>query len=228
MKKIVLSISTVAMLSLSFTGCGAGLNLNGISQSDVKQVFKKGTIETSQKVLVGKSKLTTLGYATGGAVVGGGIGAIASNDNKAKAVAGGAVIGAGIGALTSMFQEVEAYQVDIKDVKNGTTHVAFLEAELPLNSLVEFVVRRDGEVTNVNVTQIGSPKEIIKEKVVTKEKVIYKNKIVEKPIIKEKIVEKPIIKEVIKEVAVPVPPVPEKTKQEAEKKVETEPKKSLW
>ena len=227
MKKIVLSISTVAMLSLTFNGCaGSGMNLSGIGKNDVKQVFQKGTIETSQKVLVGKSKLTTLGYATGGAVVGGGIGAGLGDSTKAPV--GGAVVGAGLGALTSMFQEVEAYQVDIKDVKNGTTHVAFLEAELPLNSLVEYVVRADGEVTNVNVTQIGSPKEIIKEKVVTKEKVIYKNKIVEKPVIKEVIVEKPVIKEVIKEVAVPVPPVPEKSKQEAEKKVETETKKSLW
>lgn len=221
MKKIVLSISTVAMLSLSFTGCGAGLNLNGISQSDVKQVFQKGSIESSQKVLVGKSKLTTLGYATGGAVAGAGAGAFLGDSTKAT-VAGG-VIGAGIGALTSVFQEVEAWQVDIKDIKNGNTVTAWIETELPLNSLVEYVVRSDGEVTNVNVVKIGSPKEIIKEKVVTKEKVIYKDKIVEKPVIKEKIIEKPVIKEVIKEVA-----VPEKTKQEAGKKVETEPKKISW
>ena len=225
MKQIFLSVGTATILTLSFTGCGAGLNMNGISQSDVKQVFKKGSIESSQKVLVGKSKLTTLGYATAGAVAGAGAGAVLGDSTKATV--GGGVIGAGIGALASVFQEVEAYQVEIKDFKNGNTSIAFLEADLPLNSLVEYVVRANGEVTNVNVTQIGSPKEIVKEKV------IYKDKIVEKPvyktkeIVKEKIVEKPVIKEV----AIPVPPVPEKIKNEADKKTENEKSvnnKSFW
>ncbi len=208
MKKIFLSVGTATILTLSFTGCaGNGLNLNGISQSDVKQVFKRGSIESSQKVLVGKSKLTTLGYATAGAVAGAGAGAVLGDSTKATV--GGGVIGAGIGALASVFQEVEAYQVEIQDLNTNNKHIAFLEAELPLNSLVEYVVRADGEVTNVNVTEIGKPKEIVKEKV------IYKDKIVEKPvyktkeIIKEKIVEKPVIKEV----AIPVPPVPEKIKK---------------
>ena len=229
MKKIFLSVGVATLLTLSFTGCsGSGLNMNGISQSDVKQVFKRGSIESSQKVLVGKSKLTTLGYATAGAVAGAGAGAVLGDSTKATV--GGGVIGAGIGALASVFQEVEAYQVEVKDIKTGAIHTAYLESELPLNSLVEYVVRSDGEVTNVNVTQIGSPKEIIKEKVVTKDKVIYKDKIVEKPVIKEVVKEKIIEKPVIKEVAIPVPPVPEKIKNEADKKTENEKSvnKSFW
>ncbi len=224
MKRIFLSIGTATILTLSFTGCGAGLNMNGISQSDVKQVFKKGSIESSQKVLVGKSKLTTLGYATAGAVAGAGAGAVLGDSTKATV--GGGVIGAGIGALASVFQEVEAYQVEVKDIKTGAIHTAYLESELPLNSLVEYVVRSDGEVTNVNVTELGKPKEIVVEK----EKIIYKNKIIEKPVIKEVVKEKIIEKPVIKEVAVPVPPVPEKIKNEADKKTENEKSvnKSFW
>lgn len=224
MKRIFLSVGTATILTLSFTGCGAGLNMNGISQSDVKQVFKKGSIESSQKVLVGKSKLTTLGYATAGAVAGAGAGAVLGDSTKATV--GGGVIGAGIGALASVFQEVEAYQVEVKDIKTGAIHTAYLESELPLNSLVEYVVRSDGEVTNVNVTELGKPKEIVVEK----EKIIYKNKIIEKPVIKEVVKEKIIEKPVIKEVAVPVPPVPEKIKNEADKKTENEKSvnKSFW
>ncbi len=222
MKRIFISVGAATILTLSFTGCGAGLNMNGISQSDVKQVFKRGSIESSQKVLVGKSKLTTLGYATAGAVAGAGAGAVLGDSTKATV--GGGVIGAGIGALASVFQEVEAYQVDIKDIKNGNTVTAWLEKEVPLNSLVEYVVRADGEVTNVNVTEIGKPKEIITER----EKIIYKDKPIQKKLSSTKKTVTPVEKEVVKEVAIPVH---ETVKKEVDKKVEAATKEktsSFW
>ena len=223
MKRVILSVGTATKITLSFTGCaGNGLNLNGISQSDVKQVFKRGSIESSQKVLVGKSKLTTLGYATVGVVVGAGAGAVLGDSTKATV--GGGVIGAGIGALTSVFQEVEAYQVEIKDLKNGNTSIAFLEADLPLNSLVEYVVRANGEVTNVNVTEIGKPKEIITER----KKIIYKDKPIQKKLSSTKKTVTPVEKEVVKEVAIPVH---ETVKKEVDKKVEAATKEktsSFW
>ena len=67
---------------------------------------------------------------------------------------GGAVIGAGIGAITSMFQEVEAFQIEIKDNSNGSIYIAYIEKQLPKNTNLEFVVRDNGEVTNINVNSI--------------------------------------------------------------------------
>lgn len=55
----------------------------------------------------------------------------------------------------------------------------YIESELPLNTLIEYVVREDGKITNIEVKKIGTPKEIIKEKIVEKE--VIKTKIVEKP-----------------------------------------------
>lgn len=148
MKKIFLSVAAASMLA--FTGCAnSGLGMNGISQSDVKQVFQVGKIESSQKILVGKSKLTTLSYTTGGAVAGGVAGGLIGNSTNSAVVGG--VIGAGVSALASVFQEVEAYQIEILNLKSGVKNIAFIEKQLPLNSQIEYVVRANGEVTNINV-----------------------------------------------------------------------------
>ena len=151
MKNILLSFATASMLA--FTGCAnSGLGMNGISQSDVKKTFQNGTITNIKKVLVGKSKLTTLSYSGLGAVGGGVAGAVIGDSTPA--VVGGAVIGAGIGAITSMFQEVEAYQVEIKDNATVSIYIAFIEKQLPKNTNLEFVVRENGEVTNISINSI--------------------------------------------------------------------------
>ena len=151
MRKIFLSVATASMLA--FTGCAnSGLGMSGISQSDVKQVFQNGTIFSSKKVLVGKSKLTTLTYTGLGGVAGGVAGAVIGDNTTATV--GGAVLGAGIGAITSMFQEVEAYQVEIKDISTEKIYLAFIENQLPKNTNVEFVVRANGEITNININSI--------------------------------------------------------------------------
>ena len=229
MKKIILSISTVAMLSLSFGGCAN--NGLGIGSASVKKVFETGTIESSQKVLVSKDMMATVTGAGIGAVGGALIGAKESGGDAVK----GGLIGAGIGAVAGYVggmmlnnNEKEAFEITIKNTKTNEIRKAYLEQELPLNSLLEYVVRDDGTVTNIDVKKIGSPKEIIKEKVVVKEKIIEKPVYKTKEVIKEKIVEKPVVKEVIREVKVPVLPVEEKKVEESAKKVESDNVKTIW
>ncbi len=225
MRKIILSISAVAVLSLSFSGCAN--NGLGIGSATVKQVFESGTIESSQKVLVSKDMMASVTGAGIGAVAGAVIGAKESGGDAVK----GGLVGAGIGAVAGFVggylldnNEKEAFEISIKNEKTNEIRKAYLEQELPLNSLLEYIVREDGTVTNIDVKKIGTPKEIIKEKVVVKEKIIEKPVYKTKEVIKEKIVEKPVIKEV----KVPVLPVNEKTVEESAKKVETETKKSVW
>lgn len=235
MKKLI-SISLIAT-TLIFGGCAnSGLGVGGFG-TEVKERFESGTIEASNKVLVSKDMMAV---ATG-AGIGAGVGALAgSRSSGANALKGG-IIGAGVGALGGFVtgslmdnNEKEAFEVEIK-ANNGTMYKAYLEQELQLNSLVEFVVRDDGKVTNIKLKKVGTPKEVVKEKIVVKE--VVKEKIVEKPvyktkeIVKEKIVEKPVVKEV----KVPVLPVEEKKVEEAPKKVEeapkkveTETRKSIW
>lgn len=101
------------------------LGMNGITQSDVKKRFKMEHLQSDKRSLVGKSKLTTLNYSGLGAVGGGVAGAVIGDSTPA--VVGGAVIGAGIGAITSMFQEVEAYQIEIKDNSNGSIYIKHMK-----------------------------------------------------------------------------------------------------
>lgn len=178
MKKVVLSVATATLLTFNFSGCANnGLGL-GVGSESVKKVFDNGTIENIQKVLIGKSEIATLTNVATGVAVGAGVGAIAGDSTKATII--GAGVGAIAGAVFNSFQEVEAYEIDIKSVKDGTVRKGYIESELPLNTLLEYVVREDGKITNIDVKKIGTPKEIIKEKIVEKE--VIKTKIVEKPV----------------------------------------------
>ncbi len=152
--KAIKILLTVLAASLFFTGCatsGNNIGMSSVTQKDVKHTFMKGVIKSSQKVLVSKSNLSTLGYATAGAVVGAGTGALITKDATGGIIGG--LIGAGTGALFNMTQEVEAYQVEIMsfEQKKITT---FLEIDLPIGSVVEFVEREDGKITNVNIIEV--------------------------------------------------------------------------
>ena len=200
MKRVI--FTGLATATLLFTGCASSLNMAGIGKSDVKQVFQKGTIENSQKVLVGKSKLSILKYAVAGAGAGAGAGALIGGNSQSGLI--GAGVGAGVGLLTSVFQEVEAYQVEIKNLKSGKVVVAYLEQEVPINSIVEYVVREDEEVTNVNVTTLGSPKYVEKEKIIYRDRPTPKQTTKSTPKQTTKSTPKPVEKEVVKETVKPV------------------------
>lgn len=132
-----------------FTGCSS-LSMNGVKTSDIQHTFKNGTIKTSQKVLIGKDKLSTLAYAGVGAAVGMGAGAALGN-TKGGVI--GALVGATAGTLTAMNTEVEAYKVEIKDLETENIVVAFLSENVEVGSIVEYIVRENNEVTNVNVVE---------------------------------------------------------------------------
>lgn len=167
MKKILLSVATATLLTFNFSGCANnGLGV-GVGSESVKKVFDNGTIENSQKVLVGKSEVATLTNVATGAAVGAGVGAIAGDSTKATII--GAGVGAIAGAVFNSFQEVEAYEIEIKSIKDGVIRKGYIESELPLNTLIEYIVREDGKITNIEVKKIGTPKEIIREKIVEKE-----------------------------------------------------------
>ncbi len=91
------TIFGLVMALFIFTGCSS-LSMNGVKTSDIQHTFKNGTIKTSQKVLIGKDKLSTLAYAGVGAAVGMGAGAALGN-TKGGVI--GALVGAAAGTLTS-------------------------------------------------------------------------------------------------------------------------------
>lgn len=153
MKKIIMSLSVVT--ALMFSGCGAsnGLAVGGLGGTEVKKVFQTGTIVESQKVLISKDMMATVTGAGVGAVAGAMLGSRSSSGNAVKGGLIGAGVGAGAGYLGGMMlnnNEQEAYQVTIQD-KNGQKHTAYLENDLLKNTEVEYVVREDGKITNIDV-----------------------------------------------------------------------------
>lgn len=155
MKKIVLSIATATLLTFNFSGCANnGLAVGTVGKQEVVKEFKRGYIISTKKVLVSKSMTAVLTGASVGATagaVGGGI--------KEKAVAGamvggviGAVAGGAIGFVSGLIKdnnEVEAYQTVIRSNKKNYT--AYLEKDLPKNTKLEFVIRENEKITNVNL-----------------------------------------------------------------------------
>lgn len=144
--------------TLLFSGCGAsnGLGVGGLGGTEVKKVFQTGTIIDSQKVLISKDMMATVTGAGIGAAAGAVLGGRSSSKNAVK----GTLIGAGIGAIGGYVggmmidnNEKEAYQITIESNKNGQKHTAYLENELPINSQLEYVVREDGKITNIDVKQ---------------------------------------------------------------------------
>lgn len=143
--------------TLLFSGCGAsnGLGVGGLGGTEVKKVFQTGTIIDSQKVLISKDMMATVTGAGVGAVAGALLGSRSSSGNAVK----GGLIGAGVGAVGGYVggmmmdnNEKEAYQITIQ-AKNGQKHTAYLENEIPINTQLEYVVREDGKITNIDVKQ---------------------------------------------------------------------------
>ena len=153
MKKLYLVMMCVGLLV--FTGCANNsLNLNSSLSGDteVVKVFKEGVVVNVQKVLVNDRRLSAL---TGAGI--GAIGGAVTKGKKAKRIVAGAAIGGIIGAMIG--KEVEAYQTNINA---GTeNYVVFLKARLPIDSVVEFVVRENEKISNVNV--IGKIKQGVED-----------------------------------------------------------------
>ena len=156
LKNLWLSFPVVG--ALMFTGCGAsnGLGIGGMGQTEVKKVFDIGTIESSQKVLISKDLMATVTGAGAGAVAGAMLGSRSSGANAVKGGLIGAGVGAGLGYVGGMMMnnnEQEAYEIIIRGNK-GQTSKAYLEKELPIGTTLEYVVREDGKITNIDVKNI--------------------------------------------------------------------------
>lgn len=154
-------ILTIGLLTsaLVFTGCTAnkGLGLGG-STSTVKQAFEKGNVVSSNKVLIDEGNLTS---TLTGAGVGAGVGALVGSRSGSKNALVGGAIGAGVGAIGGYVantmtggNEVEAYEVQIES-HSGKNYKTYLKNDLPQGTLVEFVVREGGEITNIDVKKMG-------------------------------------------------------------------------
>ena len=157
MKKI-LTISLVSA-TLLFTGCtNSGLGVNPSSNASVKQTFEIGTIQSSQKVLIDEGSMNTTLTGAGIGAVGG---ALIGSTKGSKNAAVGGLIGAGIGALAGFAggkmtnsNEVEAYEVTIKS-DNGRIYKTYIKNDLPSGTRVEFLVREDGSITNIDIKKPG-------------------------------------------------------------------------
>lgn len=155
MRKVVLALSVAG--ALLFTGCGsAGIGSN-IGTSSIKQTFEIGKVVDQKKVLVDKGHLSAIGS---GAALGAGAGAIlgsrASGQHALQGGLIGAVVGAGAGLAASMMaggNEVEAFQIDIES--GNKVYTTYVEYDLPIGTMVEFIVRPDGTITNIDVKRAG-------------------------------------------------------------------------
>jgi uncharacterized membrane protein len=147
MKKIVLSIATATLLTFNFSGCvNSGLAVGTTGQTEVSKEFKKGYVTSTKKVLVKKSATAVLTGATVGAVAGG------ISDKSVPGAAVGAVVGAAVGYVGGLIannNEVEAFATTIKS--GNKSYTAYLEKQLIDNTNLEFVVRENKKVTNVNI-----------------------------------------------------------------------------
>jgi len=156
--KRILTISLVSA-TLLFTGCAnSGLGVNPSSSATIKQVFELGTVQSSQKVLIDEGLMTT---TVAGAGVGAVAGALIGSAKGGKNAAVGGLIGAGVGALGGFAggkmmnsNEVEAYEVVIR-ANNGAVYKSYVKNDLPSGTLVEFLVKEDGTLSNIDVKRPG-------------------------------------------------------------------------
>jgi outer membrane lipoprotein SlyB len=146
--------------TIIFTGCipqkGIGLN---VEQSSMKQTFETGKIISQKKVLIDQGSASGIGT---GAALGAGAGAIlGSRSSGINAVKGGiigAVVGAGVGAIASnatKSNEVEAFEVEIQSNIDYRIYKTFVEYDLPVGTTVEYIVRPDGTISNIDVKRAG-------------------------------------------------------------------------
>lgn len=152
-KQINLIVVLLSMFML--VGCSnKSLEMNDVTTKDVKHVFQNGVIENSQKVLINQSQLSILTYAGSGGVIGTGVGALIGGSSQGGIV--GAVIGTLIGGVignSATDDEVEAYQVEIRNIKTNVVSISFLSQRVGVGTLVEYIVRDNNKVTNVNIAE---------------------------------------------------------------------------
>ena len=145
MKKVLVSIATVAMF---FSGCANdGLALNSsVGKTEAYKYFETGRVLSTKKVIVNDKEIAVLTGASIGAVSGAVV-------NKKSGT--GAIVGSLVGGLAGAIigKEVVAYQTKIKAKSDGRVIVAYLKAKLPVGTVVEFVDRGD-KITNVDVIKI--------------------------------------------------------------------------
>lgn len=149
MKKLLLTVSTIAALFLS--GCASnGMAVNTMGGNRVDRVFIEGTVQSQQKVVIADTELAALTGAGVGVASGAAIGGIAKG-GKGAVTGGlfGALAGAGAGALIG--KEVEAYKTVIAG-NDGNAYNGFLQNRLRAGTLVEFTVV-DGKLKNVAVVR---------------------------------------------------------------------------
>lgn len=154
MKKIVLSVSVASMLL--FSGCAnSSLSTSTIGTTKEVKKFLNGKVIKTEKVLVSKSMNAVLTGAGTGAVVGGVV------DKTVKGALVGGVVGALVGGVAGLIAnngEEESYKTTIQTSSNKR-YVAYIQKQLQLNSELEFVVRDNGKVTNVNLlTDVNNDK----------------------------------------------------------------------
>lgn len=153
MKKIITSSLLVA--SIMFTGCAnTGMGTSTVGAPTVNQEFQTGYVVSQKKVLVSKtmtSALTGAGVgALGGALIG-------SKNGGGAAVKGGLIgagLGAGVGVLAGMAtnnNEVESYETIINS--QGRDYKVYLDYSLRQGTKLEFVVREDQQITNINLAR---------------------------------------------------------------------------
>lgn len=157
MKKIL----TISLLtaSLLFTGCAnSGLGVNPSSGATIKQSFEIGTVQSSHKVLIDEGSLNTTLTGAGIGAIGG---ALIGSAKGGKNAAVGGLIGAGVGALAGFgagkmtnSNEVEAYEVVIRG-NNGGVYKSYIKNDLPSGTLVEFLIKEDGTLSNIDIKKPG-------------------------------------------------------------------------
>lgn len=154
MKKIF-GFLTMLVLVVAFTGCSnKSISMGGVSESDIKHRFQGGILEKNEKVIVAKSKLSTLTYGGVGAVLGGGAGAAIGDSREATII--GAIVGAGIGLVSGAVQETEAYHITIRNLDTNKRVTAFVSSPIEIGSVLEYVERNNNEITNVNVIETAT------------------------------------------------------------------------
>ncbi len=112
----------------------------------------------SKKVLIDKGSLASVGT---GAAVGAAGGAILGSRSSGKNAVKGGLIGTAVGAAGGyLFNsvtnsgEIEAYEIEIENF-NGRTFRTYVEYDLEVGQVVEFIERADGSITNIDIKEAG-------------------------------------------------------------------------
>jgi len=142
MNKLMISIATVSVLSLSFNGC-ANNNLSvPAPKVENEKEFKKGVVTSTTKVLINDRKMAALTGAGIGVISGS---VVKNKDNTIEGAIVGGLVGGLIGVVVG--KEVEAYKTTIDN-----KFIAYLKKQLPNSTKVEYI-KVGSEINNVNVLE---------------------------------------------------------------------------